>query len=305
MQRIPRLLLSFLAVFAAASGGSCFLFNSYPVPEQSDYSINLDRMRAAASAGGAPPLRLNSLLVGEGEFPRGAVVATDSLFEKRRLVFTAFQAVYADQTVIIDTAHDKRLHEEFFSGTPFYEENFDALQAAMRKATLILATHEHMDHVGGIAHSPFFDEIVPRVALTREQIEGPTIAAADFAEGALARLKPLEYEGVYSPAPGIALQKAAGHSQGSQLIFVRLASGAEFLFVGDIAWNMDNVTRLTGRPWLVSYTFLKEDRAAVAHQLRALYNLKAQNPDLRMIVAHDPAEYEEYIQKGWIGAKFE
>lgn len=305
MPQIPRRLLPLLILFAAASGGSCFLFSSYPVPETSDYSINLDRMRAAASAGGDLPLRLNVLLVGEGEFPRAAVVATDSLFEKRRMVFTAFQAVYADRTVIIDPPHDKRLHEELFSGTPFYDESFVAMQSALRKASLILATHEHVDHVGGIAQSPYFDEIAPRVALTREQIEGPTIAAAEFAEGALARLKPLEYEGVYSPAPGIALQKAAGHSQGSQLIFVRLASGAEFLFVGDIAWNMDNITRLTGRPWLVSYTFLKEDRGAVAHQLRALYNLKEQNPQLRFVVAHDPAEYEEYIQKGWVGSKFE
>jgi glyoxylase-like metal-dependent hydrolase (beta-lactamase superfamily II) len=107
-------------------------------------------------------------------------------------------------------------------------------------------------------------------------------------------MTPLDYTGLYLVAPGIVLQKAPGHSKGSQLIYVELESGQRFLFVGDIAWSKDNINLQTGRPGLVTL-IAKEDRSAVASQLKTFAQLPA---SVHVVVAHDPAALEEDLRAG-------
>ena len=90
------------------------------------------------------------------------------------------------------------------------------------------------------------------------------------------------------------LQKAPGHSPGSQLVYVELASGQRFLFVGDIAWTKDNIRLQTGRPG-VATLLMSEDRPAVAAQLHALAQLPA---DVHVIVAHDPIALDDDLKAG-------
>jgi len=90
------------------------------------------------------------------------------------------------------------------------------------------------------------------------------------------------------------LQKAPGHSVGSQLIYVELANGTRFLFVGDIAWTYENITRQTGRPGLAT-VLMSEDRPAVAAQLQALAALPH---DVHVIIAHDPVTLAKDLAEG-------
>ena len=118
-------------------------------------------------------------------------------------------------------------------------------------------------------------------------------------------MKPLNYDGLHLIAPGVVLQKAPGHSVGSQLIYVRRNDGQEFLFIGDIAWNLRNIEEQTGRPLLVSWIFLQEDREQVAHQLRALLELKQSHPELQVVIAHD-GDILERIRKSYgVGSSFQ
>lgn len=289
--------------------GYYILFLSAPSGNEGAFTIKLEELRASAGkpeeGTTALPVSLNSLVIGEGEFPSAAIMAGQSLFEKTGLVFVSYQVNYADGSqIIIDTAQDESLHNEYYEGQPFYSDHFDSMQEAMKKARLIIATHEHVDHVGGIAQSPFISEIKDQVRLTEEQIHGPTIAAARFPEGWLDALQPLKYDGVYRLAPGIALQKAPGHSVGSQLVYVRLQNGKEYLFVGDIAWDMRNIQEERGRPALVSWMFLQENRQQVADQLVALNQFRAEHPEVRIIVAHDKADLERLREQG-IGQSFQ
>ncbi|MCB1139465.1 MAG: hypothetical protein KDK23_11945 [Leptospiraceae bacterium] len=289
--------------------GYYILFLFAPSGNEGAFTIKLEelRSRAGSTEEGAEnlPVSLNGLIIGEGQFPSAAIMAGQSLFQKTGLVFVSYQLNYADGSqIIIDTAQDESLHNEFYEGQPFYSEHFAIMQEAMKKARLIVATHEHVDHVGGIAQSPFLAEIKDQVRLTPEQINGPTIAAARFPDGWLAGLQPLEYEGVYRLAPGIALQKAPGHSVGSQLVYIRLQNGKEYLFVGDIAWDMANIDQQKGRPALVSWVFLQENRQQVADQLVALHRFKEEHPEVRIIVAHDKADLEKLAEQG-IGESFQ
>ena len=95
-------------------------------------------------------------------------------------------------------------------------------------------------------------------------------------------------------APGVVLQKAPGHSVGTQLVYVELANGTRYLFIGDIAWTYDNITRQIGRPGIATL-LMKEDRPAVAAQLQALAALPK---DVHVIAAHDPVELERDLKAG-------
>ena len=285
------------------------LFVQSSSAEKSQFEIDLAGMRSLTQADfekKSGPGALNSLLIGEGAFPSGAILAGDSLISKTRLVFTAFQVLYPDgKQLILDTAQDKSLYEEFYQGEPFYADNYASLQSSMNQASWIVATHEHVDHVGGIAQSENFAAIKDQVFLTKEQLNGPTIEAARFPAGNLEQLKPLNYDGLHLIAPGVVLQKAPGHSVGSQLIYVRRNDGQEFLFIGDIAWNLRNIEEQTGRPLLVSWIFLQEDREQVAHQLRALLELKQSHPELQVVIAHD-GDILERIRKSYgVGSSFQ
>jgi glyoxylase-like metal-dependent hydrolase (beta-lactamase superfamily II) len=77
-------------------------------------------------------------------------------------------------------------------------------------------------------------------------------------------------------------------------VYVELASGTRFLFVGDIAWTYENIARQRGRPELATL-MMKEDRPAVAAQLRALAKLP---PDVHVIVAHDPVALQKDLDAG-------
>ena len=70
----------------------------------------------------------------------------------------------------------------------------------------------------------------------------------------------IDYEKYDAFASGIALIKAPGHTPGSQMIYVKLASGAEYLFVGDAAWHMDGIRQIRGK----DADWVKEDEKALA-----------------------------------------
>jgi glyoxylase-like metal-dependent hydrolase (beta-lactamase superfamily II) len=172
--------------------------------------------------------------------------------------------------------------------------SFERVEAAMKKASAIVFTHEHVDHVGGAAAAPDFPAIAKQVVMTREQLDSPRLERGDFPPGALASLQPLAYEGLHAIAPGVVLQKAPGHSPGTQLVYVELANGQRYLFIGDIAWSQDNVNLQRGRP-LIVHLLAGEDRAAVASQLRAIKGLPT---DVHVIAAHDPVALENDLRAG-------
>lgn len=279
-----------------------FFLDEYPA-KGTPFSLNISEARKLAmTKPDRLPVKIQSIIVAEGAFPANAVVAGESLFRKRALAFTANKVVYGDGYVIIDTAHDQSTQDEFFNGHPFYADKFNIVQSALEKAKLILFTHEHMDHVGGVSHALHFDLVAPHVGMTKEQMEGETLKDAKFPDGSLSKLKPVVYDQMISPEPGIVLIKAPGHSTGSQMIFVRLKDGKEFLFVGDIAWDMDNVTWQRGRPRLLSM-LLHEDRYAVRGQLEAI-KAAAEKEKLIVVVAHDKDQWEDYVKKGFLEAGF-
>jgi glyoxylase-like metal-dependent hydrolase (beta-lactamase superfamily II) len=285
--------------------GKYILFDRGSLPGQSEYSVNLEDVRALIQSDSEElPICLNSVAVAEGEFPKWAVVAGGAA-QDFPTNFTSFQVVYDDKTVIIDAPFSKAQFEKLPFGTTFHEDRFAAMQQAMQQAEQIVVTHEHGDHIGSIAQSPVLEQIWPKVRLTQEQLHGTPIKDAQFPEGILETASPLKYDVYHRLAPGIVLIKAPGHTLGHQMVYIKLQNGEEFLVIGDVVWNEVNLQRQAARPLLISL-ILKQNRTQMAHQIRWLHDNLYQNDreNIHLVVSHDPEQRQRYIQQGLLGDAF-
>jgi glyoxylase-like metal-dependent hydrolase (beta-lactamase superfamily II) len=307
MTRRNKILSALAVVLAAGWAAKYIIIDRSPVPETTQHGLDLEKMRSLAQSGPLPEA-LHVSIVGEADFPASAVVAGEGLLRKTPMVFAAYQLVYpGEKTVMIDTALDAKGLAKMSPEAKFHPDRFDAMLKAMRRADRILLTHEHPDHIGGIAAYPDLREIQKNLALSKEQIKDKFREPGLFTpenERVLSESRPLEDEMYQSPAPGIAILKSPGHSPGTQFIYVALKNGTEFLFVGDIAWSMDNIRKLKGKPLLMNLMFLNEEREVVASQLRVLHDIAAASTKLNLVVAHDAIQLREYIKAGVVADGF-
>ena len=111
----------------------------------------------------------------------------------------------------------------------------------------------------------------------------------------------LDYDKYYPLAPGIVLVKAPGHTPGSQMVYVVLQSGREYLLIGDASWLMDGVKLMKGKdaPWIT------EDQDAIQSQLEWLNGLSRTDPRLVIVASHDDDQRKTLVQQGILGGRFE
>lgn len=294
------------AVFVAVLLVSKYIIlDRAPVPASTPVGIDLEKMRTMARSGTLPE-GLNVSVIGEAQFPASAVVAGEGLTRKIPMVFAAYQVEYSDgTTILIDTALDEKGIKKMSKEAKFYPNRFSELFTAMRRASKILLTHEHPDHIGGIAAYPNLREIQKNLALSKEQIMDKFREPDLFTQENLKVLlesRPLEDEMYQTIAPGIVALKSPSHSPGTQFIYLVLKNGTEFLFVGDIAWSMENIRKLKGKALLMNLMFLKENRDLVGAHLRILHDLvESPNNKVHLVVAHDAVQLEEYLKAGLVG----
>ena len=153
--------------------------------------------------------------------------------------------------------------------------------------------------------SPRAAELAPKVMLTREQasvlMTAPQMPEIRLTPEMAARYRILDYQMYTAAAPGIVLIKAAGHTPGSQMIYVALESGREYLLIGDVTWHMDGVREAKGKdaPWVT------EDRAAVLAQLTWLNGLSRTDPQVLIVASHDEEQRLDLVRRGLLGGTFE
>lgn len=280
-----------LGVVLLVLGAKHFLLDTAVQPS-GEYVIDVEALHRAATGGGPLPTRIEVEKVAEFAFPRSLVVAGDGL-RMHAMVLLSHRVVWADRTLVVDAAMSPGDAGQL-PGSKYFRASYDRVQAALSTATQIVFTHEHPDHVGGVARADDFSKIAGAVLMTREQASGPKLDREQFPAERLRQLKLLDYDGPRAIAPGVVIQKAPGHTPGTQLVYVELESGARYLFVGDIAWSEDNITLQRGRPALATL-LMKEDRASVASELRAIAGLPR---DVHVVVAHDPVALRRDLAAG-------
>jgi glyoxylase-like metal-dependent hydrolase (beta-lactamase superfamily II) len=275
--------------------------------DRPEWTARLANIRETATLiPGRRPLRLNILKFAESHRPKNFSIegapAAPSVQAR-----TAFQVIYPDGHIMVDAGMDQQVHRFFGRGVeePYDTEAAKQVERALTTAKLIVVTHEHGDHVAGVVHTARARDLAPKTILTRSQLQGlltaPQMPEIKLTEEMAARYVVVDYERYYPLAAGIVLVKAPGHTPGSQMVYVALDSGREFLLIGDAAWHMDGVRLMKGKnaPWIT------EDQTTVMSQLRWLNELSRSEPRLVIVASHDDEEHRDLIQKRVLGGRFE
>lgn len=271
-------------------------------PPQADGALDLAAYRAlvASDAPDTLPTEIRVETIGESEVPSFAAEA-GAFDGPRTFAYPAFQILAPSGTVILDAAVDAATLNEMSRGEGrFNEEAYSRLIAAMATASQIVVTHEHLDHIIAIARHPAPEAIAPRLRLTEPQLAAlPEHAPADGLAPQLANLAPMALVEPTRIAPGIVLVPAAGHSVGSIVIYVRTAT-QEYLFIGDIVWQMSNIENARGRPRMITWLIegVDPDRNTVLRQVRALHEIAQSEPDVVIVPAHDANHLAALITRG-------
>jgi glyoxylase-like metal-dependent hydrolase (beta-lactamase superfamily II) len=272
-------------------------------PEVWTADISLIRQNAKLIPGRAP-LRINVLKFAESRRAKKFSVkgAPDEPSVQAR---TAFQIVYADGYIMLDAGMDQQVHNFFGRGVvePYDSSAARAVEQALVGARSIIVTHEHGDHVAGVIHTPLAAQLAPKTILTRDQVKtlltNPQMPEIKLTPGAASAYNVIDYDKYMPFAPGIVLIKSPGHTPGSQMVYVRLDSGREYLFIGDAAWHMDGVRQIKGKdaPWI------QEDEEELKAQLTWLNRLYNSEHNLFIVASHDDEQRRELIEKGILGGQ--
>ncbi len=207
--------------------------------------------------------------------------------------YNAVVVTFPDRILIIGGAVDRVTAEGMTQSSAdwrFDDSAYSTLTDAMLRADQVLMTHEHLDHIMAIARHPEPATLASNLVLNAPQIEALPLFADGALDPALANLQPRLGGSVEAIAPGVVVVPAAGHTPGSQNVFITLENGQEILLIGDIVWNLGAIDALKTRPVLTQYLVFRpnyEDRDAVRKQVRALHDIMAANPDLIVLPAHD------------------
>ncbi len=277
-----------------------------PAPRAAWSADLADIRRVGTLIPGRKPLRINVLKFAESHRTKNFSVkgepATPSVQAR-----TVFQVVYADGYVMVDAGMDLPMHKQIGRGAeePYFPEQAQQVDKALRGARAIIFTHEHGDHITGVIRTPYLAELAPKSILTRTQVHTlettPQFPDLRITEEQAQRYHIIDYDQYMAFAPGWALIKASGHTPGSQMMFITLDSGREYLLIGDTAWHMDSVRKVTGKdaPWIV------EDTNAVNDQLKWLNGLYNSEKNLVIIASHDDDEHKELVAKKLLGGRLE
>lgn len=289
----------------AMAGGRCTGSTLRPARRRVPAKNLLARVRVAATViPGAPPSRINYIKLAESHRPLADIIdggSKDDYVSAR----TAFQVLYPTGTVMIDSGMDQAVHRFFGFGReePYWPERNAAVQQALKQTKLIVVTHEHGDHVAGVIRSDSRKEIAAKTLLTREQVRTlllyPQMPEIRLTPEAARDYIVVDYDSYLPVAPGLVLIKAPGHTPGHQMVYVRLDSGREYLFIGDVAWTLANVTQLKLRP-AATMRRISEDATALEHQLRWIRQVMDQEK-LIVIPSHDDTLLQDLAAKQLVG----
>lgn len=286
-RRINYLLLALLVL---VGGPVWYLFVDSSPWDAPPAQLDIAKARSlVAGTQGQKPVRVAYELVASREVP-GNLLAAGSGFRLRPVGVLAFRLdVPGQPPIMIDsgTTQDAAIDLGMENFDPAAQHRVDESLAA---ASVIVATHEHADHMGGLsaaAAGPEGSAIIAKSRLNRFQVPGGQTAPSLGWPAGLNVQPSLASDGPQLIAPGVVVLPTPGHTPGSQMVYVQLANGTELLFAGDTAPREMSWQERRPPSRLFTDYMLPQDRSAVAGWLNALNRLHKASPQLLIIPGHD------------------
>ena len=124
--------------------------------------------RTAAMLPGAKPTAINVIKFAESRRTKNFAIK-GAPKEPSVQARTAYQLVYPDGTVMIDSGMDLQVHKFFGRGVeePYFPDQEKLVEQALKNARAIVLTHEHGDHIAGVIRSPIFAELAGKTVITQ------------------------------------------------------------------------------------------------------------------------------------------
>jgi glyoxylase-like metal-dependent hydrolase (beta-lactamase superfamily II) len=244
---MKRFVLSGLLILSLGMAATIYwLFYDNRPPTSGNFPLDLAALRKeAARMPGEGPAQIEVESIYRSQVPRIAMIGGAD-WGPFALVRNSYRLVYPDRSIIVDTGNDEATAHQDRWMKSYDQAAWIRMQRAMTDASMILVSHEHCDHIGGLLQSPNWRNLLPKAVLNDAQfrkVPGCTVWPA----GSRATFTPITYQGLRAVAPGVVLIRAPGHTAGSQMIYVRRNDGHEYVFMGDTATSLDNVRLLHPR----------------------------------------------------------
>jgi glyoxylase-like metal-dependent hydrolase (beta-lactamase superfamily II) len=210
-----------------------------------------------------------------------------------------FQVRFPRGWIMVDAGMDREHAVAADDSSQFFVDRYARAVAALRGASLIVVTHEHYDHIGTVVHSAVADELAPKTMLTRAQMESllrnVKMTLTPFDSARAGRYIVFDYDRELPIAPGVVLIKAPGHTPGSQVVYIKLASGREVILSGDVTLNHLGIEMEKQKPD-PNHRVGAEDRAAIAGELAWLH--QAERAGVSVVVSHDGEQLKAFAHDG-------
>jgi glyoxylase-like metal-dependent hydrolase (beta-lactamase superfamily II) len=273
----------------------CALALAQPLAAQPELSAARGLIHAVP---GDLPAAIGYLNVAEWSWPLSEALE-NAPNTKVSLPTPVFQIRFAHGWIMVDAGMDREITAAAGDSSQFFDDRYARVIAALRGASLIVVTHEHYDHIGTVAHSAVAGELAPKTMLTRAQMESllhnTKMTLTPFDSARAGHYIVVDYDRELPIAPGVVLIKAPGHTPGSQMVYVKLASGREVILSGDVTMNRLGIETEKQKPD-PAHRITAEDRAAIAGELAWLH--QAEQAGVSVVVSHDGEQLNTFAREG-------
>jgi len=285
-----RLNLLLLALALVIGVPYYWLLLDSPSAQVAPHALRLaDLRRLADSVPGARPTEIEATIIAWDRTP-GTLLAAGAGLKRRLYGVMSFRLdVPGRGPIVIGTGTTGALAAaNRLEG--FDQRRQHLVDGDMRAASLILATDESADSLGGLAalaRSGNPGGAPGAARLNAAQVSGtPLFAGLPWPPG-LAVGAGLPPGGARALAPGVVLIPTGAPSPGSQMVYLRMANGREYLLAGPVAPYQVNVTQLRTRSHLLDMVWGRQDRAGTIRWLVTVRQWLRDDPDLYLVAGHD------------------
>ena len=262
-------------------------------------------VRAHATTTPPPELQIFQLPTGTYETPAALAFQGGSFRDRRQFAATAVLVRHPRGDVLIDAGFGAQAEEHIrmlpsFRRSPHSlgataSEQLDAAGYDRTRLLGVILTHSHWDHVSGL------DSLDVPVLVPHEELRYADRNRGDRVFRRVAAEHHLRVYGFDGPAHlgfpashdlhgdgSVVILPAPGHTTGSVVVVVTVRPDQRYAFIGDLAWQLDGITRGAQRPLLMRM-LADSDPAQVRQDLA---RVTALSNHLRIVPAHDARGYD-------------